>query len=469
MAASENETANEPAQGPPGDGAGEPMNADEPNLVDEAMTALFDGWLSWLSDYPWAQTLLALTLLLMVAWLAHLLVRRYLIRGIGALMGRVPSWWVRVVREQKVFHRLVPLVPTIIIGQGVEFVPHLPGVVTESVQRVAQATVVLVVALAFGAVLNTIHEIYNRYPIARGRPIKGYLQVVKVVAYVAAGILIVAALMAESPVIFLSGLGAMMAIIMLIFRDTLLSLVAGIQLVNNDLVRVGDWIEMPQFDADGDVIDIQLNVIRVLNFDKTITAIPTHKFLEHSFKNWRGMHETGGRRIKRAVHVDLTTIRFLTQEEIDRFRRFRLLKDYIDEKTEALTAYNREHCPEDAADVTANGRHLTNVGTFRAYIDAYIRQHPMVHQEMTCLVRQLEPGPHGLPIELYHYIKDTHWPVYEGAQADIFDHIFAVASEFGLRLFQEPTGHDLAQLRRPARSTEGNGRADSSAETHAQA
>jgi miniconductance mechanosensitive channel len=412
-------------------------------VVDEVLR----DWLGWMPQTAWMQSLIVLTLLLLVAWLAHLIARRYVVRIVGVAMKRLPSWWAGVVVDYKVLYRLVPLVPVMIVGRGIAFVPHLPDALVEVIQRLAQATVVLLIALAIGAVLNVVNIIYNRYPVAQGRPIKGYLQVAKLVIYIAAGILIVSALMAESPWVFLTGLGAMTAIIMLIFRDTLLSLVAGIQLVNNDLVRVGDWIEMPQFNADGDVIDISLNVVQVRNWDKTITVIPTHKFLEHSFKNWRGMFDVGGRRISRPVYIDMTTIRFLTEEEVRRFSRFRLLRDYIASKVTELDEYNRKYCADDDAEIVANARHLTNIGTFRAYVLEYLKHHPLVHQEFTTLVRQLEPGPHGLPLQIWTHIKDTRWPIYEGAQADIFDHILAVAPEFGLRIFQEPTGYDLAQLR----------------------
>ncbi len=429
----------------------------EPTIFQTAIDYMMDQWLWWLPDYDWAQSLVVVIVLLLAAALVHLVLKRYVVRMIRLLMKRLPDWWEHIIAEHKVLHRLVPILPTIIIGRGVAVVPHLPWPVVDFVQRVAQATIVLLIALSFGALLSSINDIYGRYPIARGRPIKGYLQVVKLVAYIAAGILMIAALMAESPWVFLTGLGAMTAIIMLIFRDTLLSLVAGIQLVNNDLVRVGDWIEMPQFNADGDVVDIQLNVVKVSNWDKTITVIPTHKFLENSFKNWRGMSESGGRRIKRAVYIDMSTIRFLTDQEIERFSKFRLLRDYVMRKKQEIAEYNATVCRDkEEASMLANVRHLTNVGTFRAYVFEYLKAHPMVHQDMTLLVRQLQPGPQGLPIELYTFVNDTRWAVYEAAQSDIFDHVLAIAGEFGLRVFQEPTGYDLVQLRSDRRSSDGS-------------
>jgi len=342
----------------------------------------------------------------------------------------------------------VPLVPAYVVHWGVTLLPVMPEVLATILQRLAVATMVLVIARSFSAFLGAVNTIYSRYDLSRSRPIKGYLQVAKVVAYIAAAILVIAVLMDREPWLFLSGLGAMTAVLLLIFRDTILSLVAGIQLTGNDLIRVGDWIEMPQFSADGDVVDISLNVVRVQNWDRTFTVIPTHKFLEHSFRNWRSMFEGGGRRIMRSIHIDVNTIRFLSEEEVERFSRVRLLESYIREKAQELDSYNREHAPGEAAKFMANTRHLTNIGTFRRYAINYLRSHPRIHQELIQLVRQLEPGPHGLPLQLYAFTNETAWVEYEGIQADIFDHLLAVASEFGLRVFQEPTGSDLSGLAR---------------------
>jgi miniconductance mechanosensitive channel len=254
---------------------------------------------------------------------------------------------------------------------------------------------------------------------------------------------VVAALLDQSPFLFLSGIGAMTAVLLLVFRDTLLSLVAGIQLTNTDLVRVGDWIEMPKYGADGDVIDIALYTIKVQNWDKTITSIPTHKLIDDSFKNWRGMSESGGRRIKRSIYLDKNTVRFLTEAEVERFKRFRLLKDYIDAKEVELREYNARI---GATDEHVNLRRMTNIGTFRAYIVNYLKNHPNIHHGMTLLVRQLDPTPNGVPIQIYGFTNETAWGTYEDIQSDIFDHIMAIVPEFGLRLFQNPSGEDLRKL-----------------------
>jgi miniconductance mechanosensitive channel len=239
----------------------------------------------------------------------------------------------------------------------------------------------------------------------------------------------------------------MAAVLMLVFRDTILGLVASLQLTGNDMVHVGDWIEMPEYGADGDVIDVALHTVKVQNWDKTITTIPTHKLIETSFKNWRGMSRSGGRRIKRAIHFDMSSIRFLEEDEIERFGRFTLLKDYVAAKREELERYNAE--PGRDASLNADIRRLTNIGTLRAYILSYLRSHPKIHQGMTLLVRQLAPSGEGLPIEIYAFTNDTRWAAYEDIQADIFDHVLAIAPEFGLRPYQKPSGEDLAQLARP--------------------
>jgi miniconductance mechanosensitive channel len=236
----------------------------------------------------------------------------------------------------------------------------------------------------------------------------------------------------------------MTAVLLIVFRDTILSLVASAQISSYDMMRVGDWIEMPQYGADGDVVDIGLHTIKVQNWDKTISAIPTHKFLSDSFKNWRSMPESGGRRIKRAINIDMNSIRFLTDEDIERFRKFVLLEDYISEKEQELSHYNAEHLPDES--FTANARRLTNVGTFREYVVRYLRQHPKIHKGLTLMVRQLNPTPQGLPLELYVFSNDVAWVSYEGIQSDIFDHILAIVPEFGLRLYQQPSGSDLEGL-----------------------
>lgn len=266
---------------------------------------------------------------------------------------------------------------------------------------------------------------------------------VTIFLYIAAGIVAVAILADRSPVFFLSGLGALTAVLMLVFRDTILSLVASVQIMSNDMIRIGDWVEMPQAHADGDVIDIALHTVKIQNWDKTISAVPTHKFISESFKNWRGMSESGGRRIKRSLNLDVTSVHFLTDEEVAHLSRYEFLKGYMAQKREELAEHNRR-TPQDP-DVIPHRRRLTNVGTFRAYVQHYLENHPKIHQDMTLLVRQLESTPKGLPIQIYCFTNDTAWAHYEGIQADIFDHLLAILPEFGLKAFQEPAGSDFGR------------------------
>ncbi len=299
--------------------------------------------------------------------------------------------------------------------------------------------------MSISNLLDAVNDLYvARSPKARERPIKGYLQVVKIIIFVLAAVLMVAALIERSPLLLLSGFGAMSAVLMLVFKDTILSLVASVQLGSNDMLRVGDWIEMPSQNADGDVIDMALNTVKVQNWDKTITTIPTYKLISDSFKNWRGMQESGGRRIKRAMLIDQSSVRFLTDGERDRLCRIALIDPYLDAKRKELEAYNRDLLA--AGKDPVNTRRVTNIGTFRAYVEQYLRAHPGIRQDMTLLVRQLDPGANGLPLELYCFTATVDWGKYENIQSDIFDHLIAMLPEFGLRLYQAPAGADLHGL-----------------------
>lgn len=399
---------------------------------------------SWMPEWATTPTMqfgLSISMVVIIALVIHLIIRPIVLRVISYASRKSPIQWDDIVYEQKVWHRLLNLVPLIIFRIGLEWVPALYPDFQGFLMRMTVACMILVVALTIDATLTAANEIYRRKPLADRRPLKSYIQLIKLFVYIIAGILIVARLADQSPWYFIGGLGAMTAVLLLIFQGTILSLVASIQLTNNNLLQIGDWIEMPQFNADGDVVDIALNTVKVRNWDQTITVIPAHKFLDHSFKNWRGMSESGGRQIKRAISIDTSTMRFLTDEEIHKFSNFVLLKDYIDQKLNELEEYNAPYA--DNPELIVNSRRLTNLGTFRAYVFNYLKTHPYIHQRMTLLVRQLHPTPEGLPLEIYAYTNDTRWPVYEGVQADIFDHILSIAREFGLRVYQRPSGYDL--------------------------
>jgi miniconductance mechanosensitive channel len=401
----------------------------------------FDAISAWFTEHPVVALLGGLVTVVVLAYVVDKLTKRVLSATVGRVIQRTSFTWDDTLARHRVFDRLAHLPPAIAIYYGVQAVPGLPPGVITVLQQAALAAMVLVAVFALGAALSAGSDIYDTSPLADGRPIKGYVQVAKIALYLLGAVIAIATLTGRQVFLLLSGLGAMTAVLLFVFRDTLLSFVASIQIASYDLMRVGDWIEMPQYNADGDVVDIGLHSIKVQNWDKTITTIPTHKFLSDAFKNWRSMSEAGGRRIKRALHLDMHSIRFLDDTEIDRFEQFVLLRDYIQAKKKELADFNASVEHTDGA--VANARHLTNVGTFRVYVVEYLRQHPKIHPDLTLMVRQLNPTPQGLPMEIYVFSNDTNWVPYEGIQADIFDHVIAIVPEFGLRVYQQPSGHDL--------------------------
>lgn len=396
------------------------------------------------AEYPLVASLVGVTLLLFVAIVADLVAKRQLLRLLRQLAKRTRSTWDDALVERGVFSRFAQSVPAFIVMFGANWVPGLADDTLQLIENAALAYLLLVVMLGTIALMGAANDIYEQYPSSRDRPIKGYVQVAKIIIYCLGAILIVSALLGRSPLLLLSGFGALTAVLMLVFRDTILSLVASIQLIGNDMVRVGDWIEMPDCNADGDVIDVALHTVKVQNWDKTITTIPTHKLISGSFRNWRGMSESGGRRIKRSLWLDQNSIRFLTDEEADKFKRFALLKDYITEKQQQLDNENAALGKDTASAV--NLRRLTNIGTFRAYVQSYLRARTDISDTMTFLVRQLPPSAAGLAIEIYIFTKTTEWVAYESIQGDIFDHLLAIIPEFGLRVYQKPSGMDLRDI-----------------------
>lgn len=396
-----------------------------------------------LAEFPTAEMLIGLCLLALTAFVADFIFRRVLSRILLRIVRQVVADGDNLLWP--VVRNLARVAPAIVVHRGIGGVPHLsPGAVT-LIQNVASAFMIVAVVIAIGKALDMANALYARSPRAYRRSIKGYLQVVKIVFYAIATILVIAALIDRSPLLLLSGLGALAAVLMLVFKDTILSLVASVQLNSNDMLRVGDWIEMPQLNADGDVIDIALHTVKVQNWDKTITTIPTWRMINESYKNWRGMQESGGRRIKRSLLIDQTSVRFLTEEEREQMRRFLLIDDYLAEKAEELERWNAQLV--GAGRDPVNTRRATNLGTFRAYVQHYLENHPRIRQDMTLLARQLQPTEAGLPIEIYAFTATTAWAQYEAIQADIFDHLLAILPEFGLRLFQQPSGADFSQLR----------------------
>jgi miniconductance mechanosensitive channel len=395
--------------------------------------------------HPLLPTAAGLLALLTSAVIIDLIAKQILVRSVRAVARRSSATWDDALVTHNVFGRLVQVVPALIVYVGVPFVPGLPEGGSQLIRNIAMGYTVLMLTLALTAILSAANAIYAASPAGKERSLKGFVQLVQIVVWILGGVLIVATVLDRSPLLLLSGFGAMTAILLLVFKDTIMSLVASVQLTAQDMVRVGDWIEMPQFGADGDVVDVQLHTVKVQNWDKTITTIPTHRLITDSFKNWRGMSQSGGRRIKRCVFLDVSSIRFQTRDEVDHFTRFALLKDYIKDKEQELTDYNTGL--ETEVDAEVNRRRLTNVGTFRAYAYNYLKNHPKIHAGMTLIVRQRAAGPEGLPLEIYCFTNTTEWATYEDIQSDIFDHLLAIVPEFGLRLYQKPAGSDLANLK----------------------
>lgn len=317
---------------------------------------------------------------------------------------------------------------------------------SEAVNRFSLSIIVFCVTVALNRFLLVLLDIYNIATRSRGKSIKGFVEIIIIILYIFSCIIILSILIDSNPTVFLSGLGAMSAIIMLIFKDTILSFVASMRIVSSGIIEIGDWLEIPKYNADGDVIDIALHTIQIQNWDKTITTIPTHKIIDESFKNWRGIKLAGGRRIMRDILIDVNTIKFCDDKMIEKFSHIHYLKDYITRKNEELKKYNLEHRIDNS--VLVNGRRMTNIGIFRAYIKNYLLNHPKVNHDLTMLIRQMPPDSHGLPLQIYVFTKDIEWGKHEDVQSDIFDHLFAVVPEFDLRVYQNPTGTDLKEAYR---------------------
>ena len=340
------------------------------------------------------------------------------------------------------FNRLIYLIPLLILY-------NLEGIFSQYsiiIHRILNSIFVLIILICINVLLSALGDVYDRSRFSKRTHIKGYLQVIKLILFIVGILGIITILTGQSPVYLLSGIGALTAVLMLVFKDTILSFVATIQINSNDLFKIGDWVDAPQFGADGDVVDIALHTVKIQNWDKTITTIPTHKLIDSSFKNWRGMTDSGGRRIKRAIYIDISTIRFWDKELLRRFQQLDLLQDYLESKLKEVD--NSNQTVGANLDQMVKGRRFTNIGTFRAYIKAFLKNHSDIHDEMTFLIRQLPPGEKGLPMEIYVFTNDTDWVRYESIQSDIFDHLMAIVSEFDLKVFQNPSGNDFKSIAR---------------------
>ncbi len=398
----------------------------------------------------YAASALAVIVVLVLAATANFVAKRYILSALTHIISRTQSKWDDAILRQRTLNRLANLAPALVIYVLTPIALEGHDFVIAIISGALQIYMLVILMLVLDSLLNTAEVIYQGFQASREIPIKGFIQVLKLVLYFLTGTFIVSILLDRTPIYLLSGLGALAAVMMLIFRDAILGFVAGIQLAANRMVAVGDWIEMPNYGADGDVLEVALTTVKIQNWDKTITTIPTYALISESFKNWRGMSESGGRRIKRSVSIDMSSIKFCDEEMLERFAKIQFISGYIEKMKNELKEFNKTKKVDNAS--LANGRRMTNIGTFRAYIQAYLQNHPQINMDMTFLIRQLPPSENGLPIEIYVFSKDTVWANYEAIQADIFDHVLAVVPEFDLRVYQNPTGADFRVLARAPQS-----------------
>lgn len=385
--------------------------------------------------------LMVLGLIVLISVAIHLVLHRVVLAALQRRGQQSQRVWQQAITQYKLFQRVALLLQGVIISIQATLWLQSGSQTQAVIVTAAQVWILAFTLLSLFSLLDTLLALLRQSPISNQLPLRGIFQGLKLVAAILIGIMIVSLLMGKSPLLLLSGLGAMTAVLMLVFKDPILGLVAGIQLSANDMLKIGDWLEMPKYGADGAVTDIGLTTVKVSNWDNTVTTIPTYALISDSFKNWRSMSESGGRRIKRSLNIDTGSVHFLSEEEQRRLQRNPLLHSYLNVKTQELSQHNQEIAVDLASPL--NGRRLTNLGTLRAYLEAYLRAHPRIHQNMTLMVRQLAPTPEGLPLEIYAFTNTTVWAEYESIQADIFDHILAVIDEFGLRVHQTPTGNDL--------------------------
>jgi miniconductance mechanosensitive channel len=379
----------------------------------------------------------------LIAWLAYLILKIWLVALLHKMLKSSNHEWDDTIIETGLLHKCARMLPPLIFYSAIDYMPGLGETSVLFLQNLSLSFLVLFASISIGATLDTLHQIYNKFPIAKDRPIKSFVQILKIILVLITSIILISLIINRSPVLLLSGLGALTALTLLIFKDTLLSLVASIQITSLGLVKVGDWIEMPSCNADGDVIDVQLHTVKVQNWDKTISTIPTHRMISESFKNWRGMSESGTRRIKRSIKLDLTSVRFLSNDEVKNFKDFALLGPYIKEKEQELANYNNKIGKTS----NINLRRLTNLGTYRAYILNYLKNHPQISESSTLLVRQLAPDSKGIPLEIYAFTNTSEWLAYEDIQSNIFDHLLTIAEELKLKIYQEPSGNDFQKIK----------------------
>jgi miniconductance mechanosensitive channel len=400
------------------------------------------GWKPALVDI--AVIIAGFALLLIAACVIYLINKKLIIKIIERLIKSTRYSWDDVIFDEKVFHRSLYLLPAILIKWLIPIV----FISNERIINIAQITInisfIIISLVIADALLNAVITGYRKLEVAKRLPIKGAVQATKIIVNAVGFILVLSVLLGKTPIYFLSGLGAATAILLLIFKDAILGLVAGIQLAANNMVQTGDWIEIPKHGADGEVMDVTLTTVKVQNWDKTIVSVPAYELISSSFKNWRAMEEAKGRQIKRNIYVDVNSIKFADKNMVGKFKKIKFLKDYIEQKEEEIARYNKKY--EFDISVPVNGRHITNIGTFRIYCEEYLKNSDKIRKDYTLMVRQLAPESKGLPLQIYAFVNDTNWVAYEKIQSDIFDHLLSILSYFDLKIFQEPAGSDVRAL-----------------------
>ena len=400
----------------------------------------------YLPQHPLLNSLSILGILAVLSLVAFWITEKIIIKLLTKMLQKTSTQMDDILIKHNVFKRLTYVVPALIFYNFAYAAPQF----TIMIQRASLTLMAISGLMVINSFLNALNDIYKKTKYHERLDINSYLQITKLIINILGSVVIVGIIINKDTTLLLSGLGAMTAVIMLIFKDTILSLVASVQISSNDLFKVGDWVEAPQFGADGDVVDIGLHTVKIQNWDKTISVIPTHKLIDSTFKNWRGMSESGGRRIKRSLFIDINSISLCSPETLEKYKKFELISEYIDRKQKEVSEHNQANNIDTSELI--NGRRLTNIGTFRAYIEAYLKNNSLIHKEMTFLVRQLDPTERGLPMQIYVFSNDIDWVRYEGIQSSIFDHLLAVVPEFGLRIFQSPTGKDFGELGKKAAS-----------------
>ena len=382
--------------------------------------------------------------ILLVCLIADLIARRIILRLVRSYVKRSKNQYDDVLLEKKVFNSLAHLVPAIILWNALPWAFQEADFDLSWIRKGVSIYMIIMVMMMINRFLKAVAYIGLQSQRFEGKPVNSYIQVFSLVNYIVGIVIILSLLIGKSPIAILTAFGAATAIVLLIFRDTILGLVASIQISANDMVRLGDWVSMDKYGADGDVIEINLTTVKIRNFDKTITTVPTYAFISDSFKNWRGMQSQGVRRIKRAINIDINSIHFVNDEWLSRYKEVEILSEYIDDRQNEIDQYNKDH--EVDTSQLINGRHMTNIGVFRTYALNYLRNHPKVDQSQTVMVRQLQSTTTGVPIEIYCFSNDIAWVNYEGIQGDIFDHLLAAVEQLGLRVFQAPSGYDFRQI-----------------------